>query len=129
VEVPVVVDPTNRLQDNVNVVPYAFKSFFVTPAARVNLFPTTAFSPWVSVGGGIGYFVPSSTLEFNQVPNPSKNSTTGVFQFGGGLDVRVLGPFKIRGEIRDFYSGEPPINVKTGRYSNVYAGAGLVFSF
>lgn len=130
VEVPFVVDPTNKVQDNINVVPSAFKSYFVTPAARVNLFPTTSFSPWVSVGGGFGYFTPSSTLEFNNIPNPGKSRTTGVFQVGGGLDVRVIGNFKIRGEIRDFYSGEAPINVNaSGRYSNLYAAAGVVFSF
>ena len=130
VEVPFVVDPTNKVQDNINVVPSAFKSYFVTPSARLNLFPTTAFSPWVSVGGGVGYFTPSSTLEFNGIPNPGKSRTTGVFQVGGGLDVRVLGPLKIRGEIRDFYSGEPPINVNSsGRYSNIYAAAGVVISF
>src|ERR1017187_5177702 len=120
VEVPFVVDPTNKVHDNINAVPYAFKSYFVTPAARLNLFPTTAFSPWVSVGGGFGYFTPSSTLEFG-TPNPGKSRTTGVFQVGGGLDVRVIGNFKIRGEIRDFYSGEPPINVNaSGRYNNLY---------
>ena len=130
VEVPFVVDPTNKVQDNINAVPAAFKSYFVTPAARLNLFPTTSFSPWVSVGGGFGYFTPSSTLEFNGTPNPGKSRTTGVFQVGGGLDVRVIGNFKIRGEIRDFYSGEPPINVNaSGRYNNLYAAAGVVFSF
>jgi opacity protein-like surface antigen len=130
VEVPFVIDPKTRLQYHVNVVPYDFKSYFVTPAARVNLFPTTAFSPWVSVGGGVGIFTPSSTLEFSQTPNPGKSRTTGVFEVGGGLDVRVLGNFKIRGEIRDFYSGEPPINLNPSRrYNNLYAAAGVVFSF
>ncbi len=130
VEVPFVVDRLNRLQYNVNVVPYSFKSYFVTPAVRANLFPSTAFSPWVSVGGGWGHFTPSSTLEFNGTPNPGKSSTVGVFQIGGGLDVRVIGNFKIRGEVRDFYSGEPPININSkSRYSNLYAGAGVVFSF
>jgi hypothetical protein len=131
VEVPFVVDPSNKVHDNINdVVPFAFKSYFVTPSARLNLFPATSFSPWVSVGGGFGYFTPSSTLELGGFPNPGKSRTTGVFQVGGGLDVRVLGPIKIRGEIRDFYSGEPPINVNaSGRYSNLYAAAGVVFSF
>lgn len=129
-EVPFVVDPTEKLQYNVNLVPAAFKSYFITPAARVNLFPSTSFSPWVSVGAGFGYFTPSSTLEFNGTPNPGKSRTAGVFQVGGGLDVRVIGNFKIRGEIRDFYSGEPPINLNSSnRYSNLYAAAGVVFSF
>jgi opacity protein-like surface antigen len=130
VEVPFVVDPTERLQYNLNVVPYAFKSYFVTPAARLNLFPSTAFSPWVSVGAGFAHFTPSDVLEFNHTPNPGTSRTTSVFQVGGGLDVRVIGQFKIRGEIRDFYTGEPPINVNGGsRLSNLYAAAGVVFSF
>jgi opacity protein-like surface antigen len=130
VEVPFVMDTTNKLQYNQNLVPSSFRSYFVTPAARLNLFPTTAFSPWVSVGGGFGYFTPSSLLEFNQTPNPGKSSTKGVFEIGAGLDVRVYGPLKIRGEVRDFYSGEPPININTAnRYSNLYAAAGIVFAF
>src|ERR1700756_858614 len=34
------------------VVPTDYKQLFITPAARVNLFPTTAVSPWVSFGAG-----------------------------------------------------------------------------
>jgi hypothetical protein len=129
VEVPFVVTPTEKLQFNVNVVPKSYRSYFVTPAARLNLFPSTAFSPWFSIGGGFGHFSPSSDLEFGGA-NPSKSSTTGVFEIGGGLDVRVFGPFKIRGEIRDFHSGEPSINLNSNsRYSNIFAGGGVVFSF
>jgi opacity protein-like surface antigen len=130
VEVPFIIDRTNRLQYNTNVVPASFRSIFVTPAVRVNLFPDTSFSPWVSVGGGLGYFTPSSTLEFNNTPNPGKSQSTGVFQVGGGLDLRIIGNLKLRGEFRDFNSGEPPINLSPkSRYSNLYLGAGLVFSF
>jgi hypothetical protein len=129
VEVPFVVTPTEKPQFKVNVVPKSFQSYFVTPAVRVNLFPTTAFSPWVSIGGGFAHYSPSSDLEFGN-PNPSKSNTTGVFEIGGGLDVRVYGPVKIRGEFRDFRSGEPPINLNTSkRYSNIFAGGGVVLSF
>ena len=62
--------------------------------------------------------------------NPSQSSTSGVFEVGVGLDVRILGPLKLRGEFRDFNSSEPPINLNTGnRYSHLYAGAGLAFAF
>ena len=129
VEVPFVVTPTEKLQFNVNVVPKSFAAYYLTPAARVNLFPTTAFSPWVSVGGGFAHYSPSSTLEFGGA-NPSKSNTTGVFQVGVGLDVRVFGPFKIRGEFRDFHSGQPSINLNTNdRRSNFFAGGGVVLSF
>jgi hypothetical protein len=38
-----------------SVVPSDLKKLFVVPAARVNLFPTTAVSPWVSFGAGFGH--------------------------------------------------------------------------
>ena len=47
-EVPFVVDPVEDLHAAQNLVPKKYTSFFVTPAARVNLFPDAAVSPWVS---------------------------------------------------------------------------------
>ena len=35
---------------------------FVTPAARLNVFSGSGVSPWVSVGGGFGYFRGSTDL-------------------------------------------------------------------
>ena len=131
VEVPFVFTPTTKVHFNTGLAVRNFRSYFVTPAARVNLFPSTAFSPWVSVGGGFGRFGESSTLEFGD-PNPGKTGTTsGVFQTGGGLDVRLVGPLKLRGEIRDWFSGVPQLNVSTGktRQHNIFVGGGAVFTF
>jgi opacity protein-like surface antigen len=131
VEVPFVYNPSTQVAfGGGNQVPKEFRAYFITPAARVTLFPTTAFNPWVSVGGGFASFSPSSTLHFGG-PNPnSKSTTSGVFEVGGGLDVRIMGPLKLRGEVRDFNSQEPPINLNVNnRYSHLYAGAGVVFSF
>ncbi len=130
-EIPFVITPTAELNFGQNIVPKSFRSYFITPAARVNLFPTTAFSPWVSVGGGFGHFGESSELEFGGA-NPGKTgTTTGVFQAGFGLDVKIISAFKLRGEVRDFYSGVPQLNAVTGktRQHNYFAGGGVVFSF
>jgi len=131
VEVPFVFTPTVKLNFSQNIVPKSFRSYFVTPAARVSLFPTTAFSPWVSVGGGFGRFGESSELVFGGT-NPGKSGTTsGVFQTGGGLDVKIISALKLRGEVRDFYSGTPQLNADTGktRQHNIFVGGGVVFSF
>jgi hypothetical protein len=130
VEVPFVFNPSTKAAfGGGNVVPREFRSYFITPAAKLTLFPTTAFNPWFSIGGGFANFSPSSTLQYGG-PNPGKSTSTGVFEVGGGLDVRIMGPLKLRGEIRDFNSQEPPINLNTNkRYSHLYAGAGVVFSF
>jgi len=131
VEVPFMFTPTVKLNFSQNIVPKSFRSYFVTPGARVSLFPTTAFSPWVSVGGGFGRFDENSQLVFGG-PNPGqKGSTSGVFQTGGGLDVKIISAFKLRGEVRDFYSGVPQLNANTGktRQHNIFVGGGVVFSF
>jgi hypothetical protein len=131
VEVPFVVNRDEDLHAAKNVVPRQFSSIFVTPAARLKLFPEQAVSPWVSFGGGFGHFGNSSTLEFGGA-NPNKNgTTTGVLQAGVGLDVRIIGRFSLRGEARDFWSGEPNLNVNTGktRQHNIYVGGGVVWHF
>ena len=61
-EVPFVVNPDEDLHAAQNVVPGQYSSIFVTPAARLNLFPEQAVSPWVSFGGGFSHFGESSTL-------------------------------------------------------------------
>src|ERR1700726_1927859 len=45
-EVPVIVDPDEDLHYFSNQIPQQYSSLFVTPAARVRLFPDVAFSPW-----------------------------------------------------------------------------------
>ncbi len=130
-EVPFVVNPDEDLHAAQNLIPEKYSSYFVTPAARVNLFPQTAVSPWASFGGGFGHFSEGSTLEFGG-KNPGKTgTTTGVLQAGLGLDVKLSGRFSLRGEARDFWSGVPHLNVNTGksRQHNILVGGGIVWHF
>jgi hypothetical protein len=85
----------------------------------------------VSIGGGFGRFGESSQLEFGGTNPGSTGTTSGVLQTGGGLDVKILSAFKLRGEVRDFYSGTPQLNANTGktRQHNIFVGGGVVFSF
>jgi hypothetical protein len=130
-EVPFVANFNQDLHFDVNLVPKDYQSFFVTPAIRANIFPHSGLSPWVSAGGGFGHFRENSTLEFGGT-NPGKTgTTTGVFQVGVGLDVHLFRSFSVRGEMRDFYSGVPQLNVDTGktRQHNYFVGAGVVWRF
>jgi len=124
-EVPFVVNPDEDAHTYTNAF-LSYRSYFVTPAARLNIFPTTAVSPWVSFGGGFGYSGGYSG------GNTSKSgSTTGVMQGGVGLDVKLSRRFTVRGEARDFWSGVPELNVNTGksRQHNILVGGGLVWHF
>ena len=130
-EVPFVGNPDEDLQAAQNLIPQQFSSYFVTPAARLSIFSDQAVSPWVSFGGGFAHFGESSTLRFGG-PNPGKKgTTTGVLQAGLGLDVRVFHRFSLRGEVRDFWSGVPQLNVNIGksRQRNIFVGIGVVWHF
>ena len=127
-EVPVVVNWDEDLNSDAPQIPKSFKSYFVTPSARLNVFANSAVSPWVSLGGGIGRFSESSS----QVSGAGKTgTTTGALQVGLGLDVRFYGRFSLRGEVRDFWSGVPQLNVDTGktRQHNYFAAGGIVWHF
>jgi hypothetical protein len=131
-EVPFLANPDEDLHAALpNRIPEKYQSYFVTPAARVNAFPGQAISPWVSVGGGFGYFKESSTLLFGGTNTGKTGTNTGVFEVGLGLDVKILGRFSLRGEGRDFWSGTPQLNVVTGksRQHNIFAGGGIVWHF
>jgi hypothetical protein len=131
-ELPVVFDWKERLNlSTANLIPFSYNSFFVTPSARVNLFPQTAFSPWISLGGGLGRFGESSNLEFGGKNPGSTGTITGTLQLGLGLDVKIWGPLGVRGQLRDFYSGAPQLNVPlgSGRQHNLFTGGGVTFHF
>jgi hypothetical protein len=130
VEIPIVYNPDEDIHYSVNVVPRQYSAIFVTPSLRANLLPEAPFSPWLSLGGGYGHFSEDSKLEFFGNNTGKTGTSTGVFQFGGGLDVRVwrLG---VRAQVRDFYSGVPHLNVDTGRtrQHNYLVGGGIVWHF
>jgi len=113
------------------VVPTDYKQLFITPAARVNLFPTTAVSPWVSLGAGFGHFSQGKNLVYSGT-NPGKSTTSAVIEAGAGLDVKVWKRLSVRGEVRDFYSGEPDFPLApTGktRQHNFFVGGGVFWRF
>ena len=130
-EVPLVYNPDEDLNFGSNAIPESYSSFFVTPAARANLFANTNVSPWVSFGGGFGHFSESSNLLFFGANTGARGTTTGVYQLGVGLDVKLVGRFKLRAEARDFNSGVPQLNVDTGksRQHNYFVGGGVVWRF
>lgn len=133
-EVVVIYNPDEDLNAGFStnpVVPTNYKQFFLTPAARLNLFPETAVSPWVSLGGGVAHFAQASMLEFGGT-NPGKSTTSGVLQGGAGLDVKLIGSAYFRGEVRDFWSGEPDFPLApTGktREHNYFVGGGVFWRF
>jgi hypothetical protein len=134
-EVPAVFNLDEDLGSGGDVVPSDYQQIFVTPAVRLNLFPSTRVSPWVSFGGGFGHFSENSNLNYYGA-NPGGSTTSGVLQGGLGLDVSPFGRrmrhFSIRGEVRDFWSGTPDLPLAdTGktRQHNYFVGGGMTWHF
>ena len=130
-EVPAAFNLDEKLNSGGPVVPTKYSQIFVTPSARLNLFPATAVSPWVSFGGGFGHFSEDKTLNYGGT-NPGGSSNTGVVQGGLGLDVRIWHRFSLRGQVRDFWSGTPSLPLAdTGktRQHNYFVAGGVVYHF
>jgi hypothetical protein len=132
VEVPVLYNTDEKLHaGGPGLVPGSYTALFAAPSARVNFFPTTAVSPWGSIGGGFEHINESSTLLYGG-PNTGKNTNSGVLQYGVGLDVRVAHRWYLRGEARDFWGGEPDFpQAPTGksRQHNYFLGGGIYWRF
>ena len=111
--------------------PTNYKQLFIAPAARVNLFPTTAVSPWVSLGAGFAHF--SQRKSWSMVERtPGNRPPDALIEGGIGLDVKVWRKLSIRGEVRDFWSGEPDFPLApTGksRQHNFFVGGGAFWRF
>jgi hypothetical protein len=134
-EVPAVFNLDEDLNSGGDVVPKDYKQIFVTPSVRVNLFPATAVSPWVSIGGGFAHFSENKNLIYFG-PNPGGSSTSGVLQAGFGLDVNPFqhrfSRFGFRLDVRDFWSGTPNLPLAdTGktRQHNFFVGGGVIWHF
>ena len=130
-EVPFVVNFGEDVHYNLNLLPRNYKSFFATPSLRANIFPGSGLSPWVSAGGGVGYFKSNSTLEFGGANPDNTGTTQRYFQIGGGLDVKLFSHFSVRGEARDFFTGVPTdeCGYRENRQHNFFVGGGVVLHF
>jgi hypothetical protein len=83
------------------------------------------------LGAGFGHFSESKELLYGGV-NPGKSTTGFVLQSGFGLDVKAWRKLSIRGEVRDFWSGEPDFPLApTGksRQHNFFVGGGAFWRF
>lgn len=119
------VDSTNVLS------PRSYSSLFFAPGVKLKLLPSAKYSPYATIGVGLARFSESNTRINNQ-PNADQSSKVdNVFVFGGGIDVKVFSIVSIRGEVRDFYSELPPLNVRalSDRQHNALISAGFVLRF
>jgi len=103
-------------------------SLYVTPGLRVKFFPGAKVQPYGVAGGGYALYE-HSRLNMGGAPNAApRTASTGTWMYGAGVDVPVAGWLALRGEVRDFYSGNARYNVPqaSARQHNVVVGGGFV---
>ncbi|HWR16290.1 MAG TPA: hypothetical protein VN577_15785 [Terriglobales bacterium] len=100
-----------------------YSGLFITPGLKLKLAPEFPVSPYFVAGGGLARFSKTNTA----TPD---TTNTGVFDVGGGLDFKIAPFISARGEIRDFYSGNPRILTGfTAREHQLITSVGLVLRF
>ncbi len=107
----------------------SYSALFVAPGLKLKLAPGFFVSPWMAVGGGLAHFGASSGLA--ALGGTTGSTNTGVFDVGGGMDVKVAPFVSLRGEVRDFYSGGLGLSLASfnQRQHNIVTTAGLVLRF
>jgi hypothetical protein len=111
-------------------VPQNYASLYLTPGVRLKFLPGSRLSPWAAIGGGYGLYQQSAQLSNGQ-NTTNKFLNRGVFEYGGGLDYRLFRFIGLRGEVRDFFSGNPNLNaaLNSSTQHNVVASGGIILRF
>lgn len=129
-EVQFVAIPNRPVSSATALVPQNYASLYLTPGVQLKFFPGSRLSPWAAVGGGYALYQQSAQLSNGQ-NSTDKYLNRGVFEYGGGLDYRLFRFIGLRGEVRDFFSGNPNLNtaLSSSTQHNVVASGGIILRF
>lgn len=130
-EVVFAATPLQEVRSTNTTIPRDYASLFLTPGLKIKFLPSWRVSPYVAAGGGYARFA-ESEFRTNDQPNTGQRGTNrGVFNYGGGVDIRVIRFLSLRGEVRDFVSGNPNFNSPflSNRQHNVLTSGGIVLHF
>ena len=130
-EVPLAGTPSTKVKTTNALSPDSYSTIFFTPGLKVKFFPVGKYQPFALMGVGLSHFREGDTTVAGQ-PNVNRHGETDtVFDFGFGLDVRVISRLSLRGQVRDFYTDLPPLNVHalSNRQHNALISGGIVLRF
>ena len=130
-EIPIIVAPRTGVKSDNFLLPRTYSTLIFTPGLKLKVFPRAGFSPYIVSGVGLGRFSLSDTTINGAPVTGDRSNTSFVFNFGGGVDLNVLGPLAVRGEVRDFMTGTPSFSTPflNDRQHNLYVGAGIVLKW
>ncbi len=102
-----------------------YNSLYVTPGIKLKFLPAFPLSPYLAAGIGVAHFSASQS---------NASETDFAVDVGGGLDLKIFPHVSLRGEVRDFITDTPGLNLDliqnfTGKTNNVVASGGVVLRF
>jgi len=129
-EIEFVALPNRPVTSGSAIVPHDYASLYMTPGVRLKFFPNSRLSPWGAGGGGYALYEEAAQLSNGQ-NTTNKFLNRGVFEYGGGLDYRLFRFIGLRGEVRDFFSGNPNLNtaLSSSTQHSVVASGGIILRF
>jgi hypothetical protein len=104
---------------------------YVVPGVRLKFAPVGKFSPWITGGAGYALYE-QSFFRIDGASNQAPRFThRGAVMFGGGADFPLWRWIGGRVEVRDFYTGNPSLNVplRSSGQHNVVIGGGFALTF
>lgn len=125
VEVPFLAGFNNERTITILFTGQNYNSLYVTPGIKLKLLPAFPLSPYLAAGIGVAHFSAS---------NSGGSESDFAVDVGGGLDIKVFPHISLRGEVRDFITDTPGLNLDlvqnfTGKTNNVVASGGVVVRF
>jgi opacity protein-like surface antigen len=103
----------------------ASSQVFFTPGIRYRFAPRSRISPYLVGGFGFGWFDAANVRVDSDVSVNVADGLKPAFGVGGGMQLRIGGPFAFRAEIRDFVAAGS--NISNRNHVVYQGGFGLRF--
>jgi len=111
-----------QIQQDTRYAPQDLPTHTLTLDARVHSPEAKGFRVFGLAGVGLTHFSSPGTTAFG----PS-SSTHAVFDYGAGVERRIVGPFRVRAEVRDYFTSSLYAGTGTGSWNRIVFTGGLVF--
>ncbi len=120
--------PKTNVRSTDLLLPRNYSSLYFMPGLKLKIFPGGGMSPYLVGGAGVARFRGSDTTVGGDPNTGDRANTTYGFNFGGGVDLNILGPVSVRGEVRDYVTGNPSFSrpFLTDRQHNIFIAGGIV---
>ena len=131
VEIPFAATPQHAVTAKTLTVPKDFASLFLTPGLKIKFGSILPVVPYVAAGAGYAQFEQSVSQQDGKANTGPRRTHTGAFDAAAGVEIKLPLPWiRLRGEIRDFISGNPALNAPpAGKQHNVVIGGGFGISW